>query len=139
MFKTIMVPVDLGHLPRIDRALQAAADLAKHYGAALTYVSITAATPTPLAHNPKEFATKLEAFAAEDGAKRGVTPKAHTMIAHDPTTEMDDVLVKAVDETGADLVVMASHKPGLADYFWPSNGGKLATHTGVSVMLVRDA
>ena len=61
------------------------------------------------------------------------------MIAHDPTTDVDDALLKAVDETGADLVVMASHKPGLAEYFWPSNGGKLAGHTGVSVMLVRDA
>jgi len=139
MFKTIMVPIDLGHLPKIDRALATAADLAKHYGAELTYVSVTAATPGPLAHNPKEFATKLEAFAKEDGGKRGVVPKAHSMVAHDPTTDVDDVLIKAVDEIGADLVVMASHKPGFAEYFWPSNGGKLAGHTGVSVMLVRDA
>lgn len=139
MFKTVMVPVDLGHLPKIERALATAADLAAHYRARLVYVSVTAPTPGPLAHNPQEFKAKLEAFAKEDGEKRGASPEAHMMIAHDPTIDVDDVLLKAVDETGADLVVMASHKPGFADYFWPSNGGKLAGHTGVSVMLVRDA
>lgn len=139
MFKTIMVPVDLAHVTRINRALAVAAELSKLYGTELVYVSVTAPTPGPLAHNPQEFKTKLEAFAKEDGAQRGVFPKAHMILAHDPTTDIDDVLVKAVGETGADLVVMASHKPGLADYFWPSNGGKLSTHTGVSVMLVRDA
>ena len=51
----------------------------------------------------------------------------------------NDEFVKAVEDTGADLVIMASHKPGLAEYFWPSNGGKLASHSGVSVLLVRDA
>lgn len=139
MFKSIMVPVDLAHLDRIDRALQVAADLAGHYRAKVTYVSVTAPTPGPLAHNPEEFKRKLDAFATQDAEKRGVTAETRVMIAHDPTTDVDDVLMRAVDETGADLVVMASHKPGLAEYFWPSNGGKLASHTGVSVMLVRDA
>lgn len=139
MFNKIMVPVDLGHLDRIERALGVAADLAGHYGASLVYVSVTAATPGTLAHNPAEFTRKLEAFAKSDGAARGVTPEAKAMIAHDPTTDLDDVLLRAAEETGADLVVMASHRPGLAEYFWPSNGGKLAAHTSHSVMLVRDA
>jgi hypothetical protein len=34
---------------------------------------------------------------------------------------------------------MATHRPGLADRLWPSNGGKVATHSGASVLLVRDA
>ena len=103
MFKTVMVPVDLAHLPRIERALQVAADLAKHYGAGVSYVSVTAATPGPLAHNPKEYGEKLAAFAAEDGARRGVSPTTHVMVAHDPTADVDDALLKAVDETLAEL------------------------------------
>ncbi len=139
MFKQIMVPVDLAHLPKIERALQVAADLAAHYGAAVSYVSVTTPLPGSLAHNPKEFSAKLAEFTAADAEKRGIEAEPHMVLAHDPTTDIDDVLVKAVKDTGADLVVMASHKPSRADYFWPSNGGKLATHTGVSVMLVRDA
>ena len=139
MFTRIMVPVDLAHLGKLDRALDTAADLARHYGAGITYVSVTAPTPGPLAHTPKEFSAKLDAFAADQSARHGIEAGAHMMIAHDPTIDTDDVLVSAIEETGADLVVMASHRPAKADYFWLSNGGKVATHTGASVMLVRDA
>lgn len=139
MFKRIMVPVDLAHLSKIGRALEVAADLARHYGAEVTYVSITAPTPGPVAHNPSEFAEKLAVFAQTEAERRGIQVGIHPMIGHDPTTDTDDVLMKAVQEIEADLVVMASHKPGLASYFWPSNGGKIASHSDVSVMLVRDA
>jgi len=138
MFRRIMVPVDLGHLGKLDRALEASADLARHYGAGITYVSVTAQTPGPIAHNPREFAQKLDAFAADQAARRGIDAVAHAVVGNDPAVYVDDILVRAVEETGADLVVMASHKPATADYFWPSNGGKVATHTGASVMLVRD-
>lgn len=50
---------------------------------------------------------------------------------------MDDILLKAVKDTGADLVVMASHVPNIMDYVWPSNGGKIAEHAECSVMVVR--
>ena len=139
MFRRIMVPVDLAHLPRFDRVLSIAADLASHYGAAVTYVSATTPAPGPIAHNPREFGAKLDAFAAGEADRHGIAAKSHAVIAHDPAADLDDVLVKAVAETGADLVVMASHKPTLSDRLWPSNGGKVATHTAASVMLVRDA
>jgi len=42
-----------------------------------------------------------------------------------------------IDEIGADLVVMQSHLPGLVDYVWPSNGGKIAGHSRASVFVVR--
>lgn len=139
MFKKIMAPVDLAHLGRIEHALGVTADLAKHYGAEVVYVSVTTGAPSKVAHNPKEFGEKLDAFAAREAETHAIKASGHVAMAHDPTTDVDDALLKAAGDTGADLVVMASHKPGLAEYFWPSNGGKLAAHTGLSVMLVRDA
>ena len=137
MFKRIMAPVDLAHSEKLRRALDCAADLAKHYNASITYVGVTSPLPSPLGHNPEEFSEKLEAFAQGEAAKHGVEATAHTSIAHDPTTEVDDALMRAIDETGADLVVMASHVPDVIDYIWPSNGGKLAEHAACSVMVVR--
>ena len=55
----------------------------------------------------------------------------------DGGVDLDGALLKAVGETGADLVVMGTHVPGLSDYIWSSNGGKIAAHADVSVMLVR--
>lgn len=137
MFKHIMVPVDLAHLDGLAPALSVAADLAKLYETDVTYVGVAADTPGALGHNPKEFAGKLADFAGAEGVKHGVRAAAHAMVANDPRTEIDDALMRAVDETGADLVVMQSHVPGLIDYVWPSNGGKLAGHAKCSVFVVR--
>jgi nucleotide-binding universal stress UspA family protein len=67
VFKHIMVPVDLAHEGRLDRALDVAADLAAHYGARVTYVGVTVPQPSSVAHNPEEFAEKLARFAAAAG------------------------------------------------------------------------
>jgi nucleotide-binding universal stress UspA family protein len=137
MFKRIMAPVDLAHVERLGAALDCAAGLANFYDVPITYVGVTSPHPSKLAHNPKEFGEKLAAFAEAEAAKHGVEASAHTAIAHDPTTEVDDALMRAIGETGSDLVVMASHVPNVMDHIWPSNGGKLAEHAKCSVMVVR--
>lgn len=137
MFKKIMTPVDLAHQGDLQKALQCSADLARHYGAEVVYVGVTAATPSKTAHNPEEFAEKLKAFAAAEAEKHGISASSDMVISHDPTIDVDDKLVAAVGETGADLVVMASHMPNVMDYVWPSNGGNVAEHAKCSVMVVR--
>ena len=139
MFKRIMAPVDLAHLDKLERALQVTAEEAKHHNAAVTYVSVSAAAPSKVAHTPDEFRARLEDFAKAQANANGITAGSHAIISHDPATDVDDALLKCVKDTGADLVIMASHRPGMADYFWPSNGGKIAAHTDASVFIVRDA
>lgn len=137
MFRHIMVPVDLAHVETLSHALDTAADLAAHWGADVTYVGVGTSTPGKVAHTPEEFREKLSAFAAKQAESHGMTAHAYATIGHDPTTDVDDVLLRAVKETGADLVVMQSHVPGLLDYVWPSNGGKIAGHAKASVLVVR--
>ena len=139
MFHRILAPVDLGHLDKLERALSVTGETARHHGVPVTFVSVTAATPGEVAHNPDEFRAKLTEFAKEQAESQGIDATALAIISHDPTTDVDDALLKAVKETGADLVIMASHKPGAADYFWPSNGGKVASHSEASVFVVRDS
>lgn len=137
VFSRIMAPVDLAHVEKLGRALECAADLAKHYGLPVTYVGITAAAPSKVAHNPEEFARRLAAFAGSQAEKYGIEAVSHAVVAHDPATEIDHTLMKAINDTGADLVVMASHVPNVIDHIWPSHGGKLAEHAKCSVMVVR--
>jgi nucleotide-binding universal stress UspA family protein len=137
MYKTIMVPVDLEHADRIGKALRTASDLARHYDAEVCYVGVAAATPGRVAHGPEEFARKLDAFGRAEGEKGGHRARSKAVISHDPAADVDHKLADAVRETGADLVVMASHVPGVADAIWPSHGGRLASHAEVSVFVVR--
>lgn len=137
MYKHIMVPVDLAHVETLEKALQTAADLGRHYGCPVTYVGVAAATPGSVAHNPEEFARKLAEFGSQEAARRGHEVRTRAAISHDPTADLDNELVDAATEIGADLVVMATHPPSIADYLWPSNGGRMAAHSSFSVMLVR--
>jgi hypothetical protein len=50
----------------------------------------------------------------------------HLAISRNPTEDLDPTLLKAAGETGADLVVMQSHIPVLANLLWSSNGSKIA-------------
>lgn len=137
MYNKILTPIDLTHVDRLAKAVDTAIDLARHYGVPLVFVGVTEAAPSPVAHNPQEYARKLAAYAEEQGRAHGFAAEAKAYTAHDPATEIDDALLKAVAETGADLVVMASHAPTIGDALVPSHGGRLAAHTGVSVFLVR--
>ncbi|TRD23615.1 universal stress protein [Palleronia caenipelagi] len=139
MFRKIMVPVDLAHAKALERAIGVATTLAGQWNAPITFVGATSPEPGPLGHNPQEYAAKLDAFAADIAARDGVTADAHALTLNDPTADLDKALVKAISETGADLVVMASHVPGLAEYVWPSHGGAVARHATASVFVVRPA
>lgn len=136
LFKHIMVPVDLAHPDALQSALKVAADLAGHYDARVSYVGVTAAQPGPVARTPEEFGRKLADFAAEQKTRHGIRETAaHAVTAHDPAVDLDHALEKAVSDLDADLVVMASHIPRHFDL--GSHGGRVASHTDVSVMLVR--
>ena len=137
MFSQIMVPVDLEHRGSLEKALEVAGDLARSYRATLHFVSVSGGIPTKLAHSAEDYGDKLDDFARKMGKKYGVTTKSLNMAAIDPTAEMDADLMKAVDQTGADLVVMASHEPGLMEYIFSSHAGHMASHAKVSVFVVR--
>jgi nucleotide-binding universal stress UspA family protein len=132
-----MVPVDLAHAGSLDRALTCAADLAHQHDAQVIYVGVTAALPSSVAHTPAEYKTKLEKFAAKEAEIREVKGSALVLDSHDPAVEIDKTLLRAVSDTGADLVVMQSHTPGIADYIFEGHGPFLAQHAKASVLLVR--
>ncbi|MEM6972926.1 MAG: universal stress protein [Pseudomonadota bacterium] len=137
MYKKIMVPVDLGHLDRVEKAVAVAADMAKGYGAEAVLVGVTQSSPTSVAPSPEAFGEKLSAYAAEKSGALGVDFGAHTEISHDITVDLDAILSSAAGTMDADLVVMASHVPGFADRVFASNAGYLASHATISVFVVR--
>ena len=137
MYKNIMLPVDLAHTEKLTKALAVGADLAKHYGAEITAVAVTTSTPSAVAHSPGEFAKVLDKFAADQGKTHGVVFSARAMASPDPTIDLDETLAKAALELECDLVVMGSHVPGFAEHVFASRAGYLASHSELSVFVVR--
>jgi len=139
VFTKLMVPVDVTHPGQLEKALAVAADLARHYGAGICYVAVTSSAPNALGHTPEEAARHLDEFAAAQGETHGLGTSGHLVVSHDPAVDLDKSLLGAIRDTGADLVVVASHVPGWRDLFSGSHGGWLARHAPVSVTVVRDA
>ncbi len=137
MYRKIMVPVDLAQIETIEPTLETVADLARHYNAEVCYVGVTSTAPGSVARTPEEFGKKLEAFAQKRHQVHGQPVSTLTIATADPVADVDDRLIRAIDEVGADLVVMPTHLPKHIDIIMPSHGGKVATHTDVSVFLVR--
>lgn len=137
MYKKILVPVDLAHIERLENAIDIAADLAKHYGASLCFVGVTTSTPSEVAHTPQEYSRKLEQFAGEQGARHGTRIESFACTSHDPAVDLNDRLLQAIEESGCDLVVMASHLPGLPEHILASHAGAVASHARVSVFVIR--
>ncbi len=138
MYKKLLIAVDLAHPGQMEKALATAADLARLYGIPICIVSVGTAAPGEVAHNPAEFAARLDEFAAAQRDRFGLDDiSASSYTSHDPSVDMDPTLLRAIEESGADLVVMASHKPGLPEHLFASNAGYVAMHSKSTVVVVR--
>jgi len=139
MYSKILVPVDLSHLDKMPKALNTAIDMAKHYNATLCYVTVTNSTPGAAAHNPDELRATMKEFAEEQGNAHGIKTDAEVLESVDTAVELDDKLLDAIKDTGADLVIMASHPPGIGDklHLLRSNGANIVKHSDISVFVVR--
>ncbi|MGB5559226.1 MAG: universal stress protein [Paracoccaceae bacterium] len=137
MFKTIVVPVDLAHKEALSKALCVARDLARTYSAKYYIVGVTAKTPSARARTPEEYKARLGDYAKALGEDFGIDVHPYPVTSHDLAVDLERDIINACDTLGADLVVMASHVPGLAEYVFSSNAGYLASHAKISVFVVR--
>jgi len=137
MTKRILVPVDLEHVDRQEKALAVAASIAKAEGAEIRYFAMTGTAPTGAAANPSAFADALARFAKGQAVLRGVATSFKAATAHDTSVELPRAILAAGEEFDADLIIMASHIPGLKEHLFSTNAGYIANHAPVSVYVVR--
>lgn len=132
-----MVPIDLAHTDKLTKALDTAKMLADGGNGTMCLVGVTSTAPGAAAHSPEEFKTKLAAFGDEYAAKSGRTVETASFVCNDPAADLDSTLLEAAEQLKADLIVMASHVPGLPEHIFASNAGAVASHAHMSVFVVR--
>jgi len=123
----------------MQRALAVAADLATQSRASIIFVAVTGKEPNEIANTPEKFAVELDLFAREQGDRSRVATESHAMVTNDPGAELQKRLLEAIKATEADLVVMSSHPPGVADalHLIGSHAAWLVRHSDISVFVVR--
>ena len=136
MYKTILVPIDMGHVvegkANINLAAQHAAD-----GAKIILLNVVEEIPTlAAAQLPANIIedsfeivrAEMKAIANASGMKLDVEVRA----GHSYNTILD-----VAKEKNVDLIIIASHRPGFQDYFLGSTAAKVVRHANCSVLVVR--
>jgi nucleotide-binding universal stress UspA family protein len=136
MYSTILVPIDMAHVAEgktnIDLAAQHAAA-----GAQIILLNVVedipnwAAVELPaglLDQSMESAQNELKAIATASGMKMGVEVR---------TGHSYNTILEVAKEKDADLIIIASHRPGLQDYFLGSTAAKVVRHATCSVLVVR--
>ena len=140
MYKSILVPVDIAEPEMADAAIAAAVSFAKTSGGAVRLVYVRSLVPvTYMEFVPADFdaeqqedaQAKLSAIAAKiDLPEAQVSAKVLIGSVH------GEVLAEA-DASGADLVVIGSHEPGMLAFVIGSNASAIVRRAKCSVLVVR--
>lgn len=135
MYKHILIPVALDHEHTPQEALGVAASLLSD-GGKITALHVMEPLPgfaaqyLPEQHVQTRAANLLERMKGELGE------------GTDVATEVIDghagrAIVEYAEDKGADLIIIASHRPGLQDYFLGSTAARVVRHAQCCVHVLR--
>lgn len=138
MYTRILVPVDLENADKLTKALDLAEQTAKTHGAEVVYVDVVDAVPTTSTRTEGEqIGARLAKFAADQSLAHEIKTRGHVTLRGDLHLNVGADIIRAAKDTGCDLIIMATHMPGLKDYFLSSNAGHVAAHAPITVTVVR--
>jgi len=139
--KTILLPVDIFHPTGWEGSLEHAVFLARQHGAALHVLSVIPDFGMPMvgAYFPKDFSknalTEAEAKLAE--FVRSHIPDEIDVTTHVKHGNVYKEILAGADAIGADMIVMASHRPEMQDYLLGPNVARVVRHARQSVCVIR--
>ncbi len=135
MYKTILVPVATDHSEHTRTALEVARALKAEGG---KIIAVHAIEPVP--GYVVQYLPEGQLAASRAQAEAGL--RAETGDAEDIERVLIDgsagqAILDLASKSGADLIVIASHKPGLQDYFLGSTAARVVRHAQCAVHVVR--
>ncbi len=136
MFKTILVPIDMAHVAEGKANIEIAAQHADA-GAKIILLNVVedipnwaaAELPTNLQENSlKKAKAELLAIANASGRELDIEVKSGRSYK---------TILEVADQRQVDMIIIASHRPGLQDYFLGSTAAKVVRHATCSVLVIR--
>ena len=140
MYKSIVVPVDLSEADLASPAVAAAVSFAKLSGGVVRLVYVRSLVPmTYMEFVPTDFDAsqqeEAEAKLAEIAAK--IDLPAEQVSAKVLVGSVHGEVLAEADASAADLIVIASHEPGMLAYVIGSNASAIVRRAKCSVLVVR--
>jgi len=132
VFKTVLVPIDLDLDISWRKALPTAAELVRQFEGTLHVMTVVPEIDPNLRVTDKTFKSRFADIVARNVPE---DIPANTVMKHGSVHRQIRRVAEAI---GADLIVMASHNPRMADYLLGSNAAQVVTHSRSSVLVVRE-
>jgi nucleotide-binding universal stress UspA family protein len=138
MFKRILIAIDLDAPGSWPKALATAVDLARTGGAHLTLATVITERDaisdpwSPAGHRERVEVAKAKLASLGDSC--GDQPHSVRVRSGPPSSG----IIELAGEAEADLIVLASHRPGLRDYLIGGNAAHVVRHAPCSVLVVRE-
>ncbi|NNK78890.1 MAG: universal stress protein [Litoreibacter sp.] len=135
MYKNILVPVELGHDESTHQAIDVARELRAKEGE-ITFLNVieelpgyaTQYVPTEIRKSAlQETETYLASLEGEVPASKSLVIQGHSARS----------ILDFADDHGIDCIVIASHKPGVPDYFLGGTAARVVRHAKCAVHVVR--
>ena len=136
MYKTILVPIDMAHIEKGKAMI----DIAMVQGDKDTQTILL----NVVEELPAWVASQLPSGVLDESRQSAL--KDLKAIADTANINVDvevraghpyKTILEVADKSGAELIIVASHQPGLEDYFLGSTAAKIVRHAKCSVLVVR--
>ena len=136
MYKTILVPIDMAHLAEGKAIIDVAIDHASE-GARIILLYVVEEVPNWAAISLPANIIDKSLNSARDELKAIANATGRKMEVEVRTGHSYNTILDVVEEKDVDMVIIASHRPGLQDYFLGSTAAKVVRHAKCSVLVVR--
>ena len=136
MYNTVMVPIEFSHLDSGISAVQIAKKLLNK-DCRIFLLSVVGEIPSYAeAHVPKDLMSTNQKMAYQTLVKiannEGIGLNVEIMAGHAANS-----ILSAAETHSADLIIIASHQPGLSDYFLGSTAARVVRHAQCPVLVDR--
>ena len=136
MYKSILIPVDLGNADKVNSLIEHASV----YNSSISKIILLnvvedipswAAVELPRGILDKSVQSSLEKLKAL-AASSSIEVEVEVRVGHPYKT-----ILEVAQEKSAELIIVASHQPDLQNYFLGSTAAKVVRHATCSVLVVR--
>jgi nucleotide-binding universal stress UspA family protein len=140
MFKNILVAVDLEHDSDLDNLLRIASEIATIQNAKVNLLHVISAAPAVVSQFlPESYETMASEKVEQDltalAAKVDLAEGTATISVRFGSVYQE--ILAYADKIGADLIIVASHKPNVGDYLLGTTASRIVRHAPCSALVVR--
>ena len=141
MYKSILLPVDMGHPSSWEKAAPEAVSLAQSHGAKIHVLTVIPDYGMAVVGSffPKDQADQAKAATQAELQKLVAELIPDEMLASAETVQgsIYKEIISVADAKDCDVIVISSHRPEMSDYLLGPNAARVVRHANQSVFVVR--